>query len=302
MDKNALTAETIKKASNNNLIKLAVEHYLSIKEGGEGLLSQTETDAINKEANKRGIMGGLIQILNLSDAIFFVRRDLNEANLWLKFLTTQLQLSLVGYKTIFTTSEVQTTEENGEKVKREILEKLSKQETGRPHELDGLIKGLEVQTSKAKMCLHFIHDVQRLANYPIINKVTDAHIKETRFNIHYLLGKLGDLVGELLYSFESVDPKYKEYLEKRTDLATLKKYLTTLDTLIDAHARLSEEDMEHIKKNGKSIKEATDPIEKLISVWGQIPFEDKGLTDKDKRIINLNIEEVKKLYNIHEAN
>jgi hypothetical protein len=96
MDKDILGSK-IKNATDKNLIKLVVEHYLSKREKGKeegGLLSNNELEMARQEANKRKIARKIDVILTADNSIAFTRFDLESAYLLMQIVYHQIASGL----------------------------------------------------------------------------------------------------------------------------------------------------------------------------------------------------------------
>jgi len=200
MNKNTV-GNKIKKATNENLIKLVVEHYLNKREQGndKGLLTASELDMAVEEANKRKIARRIDTILKADSSIAFTRFDLNTANLLFKSVISHIENELEQYKTI---AEIYTSRLPKNKDQQEYRDAIIKQLSPIPDLLfkNSWTLALDTQTKKIKKSIITMQKIEEWAGYPLIRGIAEKHIKESRFNIGIFLNRLEELTFYLLYS------------------------------------------------------------------------------------------------------
>jgi len=209
MDKDTI-GNKIKKASNENLIKLVVEHYLTKREQGDskGLLSASELDMAVEEANKRRIARRIDIILRADQSIAYTRFDLNTANLLFRQVVSYLENELDQYKTIaeiYSSGWLKPKSKDQQEYRDAIIKHLRPHayifnDIGKFKENDSnWLLALDTQIKKIKKCIVSMQKIEEWAGYPIIRGIAEEHIKESRFNIGIFLNRLEDLVYGFFY-------------------------------------------------------------------------------------------------------
>lgn len=203
MDKDILGSK-IKNATDKNLIKLVVEHYLSKREKGKeegGLLSNNELEMARQEANKRKIARKIDIVLTADNSIAFTRFDLESAYLLMQIVYHQIDNGLEELIKVADVFSIDPENESQKDYQTKVVQRI-KPFTYTTKSLFGdFLPALDVQVKKAKKCIVAMYKIEEWADYPIIRGRVEDYIKDSRFAIHGHLGALSDKVNELYYSF-----------------------------------------------------------------------------------------------------
>lgn len=203
MDKDIL-GNKIKNATDKNLIKLVVEHYLSKREKGKeegGLLSNNELEMARQEANKRKIARKIDIILTADNSIAFTRFDLEGAYLLMQIVYHQIANGLEKLIKVADVFSIDPENESQTEYQSKIVQRIKPYGYSLKGLFGDFLPALDVQVKKAKKCIVAMYRIEEWADYPIIRGRVEDYIKDSRFAIHGLLGALSDKVNELYYSF-----------------------------------------------------------------------------------------------------
>lgn len=203
MDKDILGSK-IKNATDKNLIKLVVEHYLSKREKGKeegGLLSNNELEMARQEANKRKIARKIDVILTADNSIAFTRFDLESAYLLMQIVYHQIANGLEELIKVADVFSIDPENESQAEYQSKIVQRIKPYGYSLKGLFGDFLPALDVQVKKVKKCIVAMYRIEEWADYPIIRGRVEDYIKDSRFAIHGHLGALSDKVNELYYSF-----------------------------------------------------------------------------------------------------
>lgn len=203
MDKDILGSK-IKNATDKNLIKLVVEHYLSKREKGKeegGLLSNNELEMARQEANKRKIARKIDIILTADNSIAFTRFDLESSYLLMQIVYHQIANGLEELIKVADVFSIDPENESQTEYQSKVVQRIKPYGYSLKGLFGDFLPALDVQVKRAKKCIVAMYKIEEWADYPIIRGRVEDYIKDSRFAIQGHLGALSDKVNELYYSF-----------------------------------------------------------------------------------------------------
>lgn len=294
-----------KKISDENLIKLWVNHYKKCADNSaDRLLDKGELQLIYDEGYKRGLGNTLIKLYNAIYAVHITaRQDLNNG---IARLFTHGSLVGEDYKKLGVLAQIYTYEnltpqseeakEYRDKIAIFLLDKLHLNIFGKTtsdvtHEItdNKLTVGEEIVENTVKglkKSILFCRKIQEQVGRNIMSEEAEEQIKSARQVIHVLLGEIADDISYLEYTLglmkdetgkaEEPDKDFYKLIDENMGVGELAKRMEAVSKIIDrqTHNESLLEELRAVSDDGKTASELNAILEKY-------PIENIGLSKKE---------------------
>jgi len=315
----------VKKASNETLIKLWVEHYKKyFDDKDDRLLTKNELQELYDEAYDRGLKKKLVLLYNAMFMIHTaVRTDINNASTFLFSRTSTYieeyrllkQLGIIFSRFKADTKELKKYREDvSEYLLKDLLFLAKKTEDEENEQTMGEI-GIDNTLVNAKMSLLLIRKLQALVpDIDIISDKSKKQVIELRQFIKLILSEISNHIDETEYYLgiledtteeedeeearenEKIAKKHREgdfyaFIDKHIGVEAFKRKAGRLKELIKNHTK-NEQEAEAMRKLYDSIfKDFDEGVKERVA----------GLTEKERKTFRKQVEEIEARYPIEDV-
>lgn len=290
-----LPLNTIKQISDESLLSLICKNTLAGMDDKKPLLTPQESETLVEEAQNRGLYRTIKLHYDLTTLVRLLKVDLDSQTFKNKWVVAKMEATLGEYKKIanlFNGKFLKPQNDSQAKYRDLVIKLLSSQYI---ENRDLLLNSWEFTAVKMKQYLLEIREVGRLISYPVLSEDTKKLITETRYFFHTLSGKLLDTINGLIHDYKT-SPEFKEWLNKSGgSIETLKK----AKKLISRYSNLPPEEKLNLDRAIKETSDKKAADEDPVYLFFQnYPYEEIGLSKKQKAEVTKFIKHVKKRYEI----